>query len=305
MRLRVIILLMVVTLAFAGASADTIHLKNGRTIVADQVREKGNHLEYDIGEDTYAISKSSSTTSKPAACPRFFRQRQGRRSPAFTPADSLANEGDLVAKIVKEGKVDPDALAGPRSQRQPRTERNRRFHRRKIRIRTRQHRKGPKYFENALRFQPKNSTILIYYAALLVRTGSAAQALPYAQRAVQALTPDSPTPSPCSATRSSPRTTPKTPSPPGSVRWNCAPTPRSQQMLAKAQREEKVETDFAQHESSHFVLHYEGNQTSETLSRVRSWPLSKPITTICPPISAIRPATAFSSLFIPSRPSSM
>ena len=41
------------------------------------------------------------------------------------------------------------------------------------------------YFESALRFQPDNSTILIYYAALLVRTGNAAQALPYAQRAVR------------------------------------------------------------------------------------------------------------------------
>src|SRR5262249_25474866 len=34
--------------------------------------------------------------------------------------------------------------------------------------------------------------------------------------------------------------------------------------LAKAQREESAETDFAQRESSHFVLHYEGKQTSDT-----------------------------------------
>jgi hypothetical protein len=37
-----------------------------------------------------------------------------------------------------------------------------------------------------------------------------------------------------------------------------------QQYLDKAQREQNVETDFAQRESSHFVLHYEGKQTSET-----------------------------------------
>lgn len=56
MRLRIAILLC----ALAGASsADTIHLKNGRTIVADVVREKGERVEYDIGEDTYAIPKSS------------------------------------------------------------------------------------------------------------------------------------------------------------------------------------------------------------------------------------------------------
>ena len=45
---------------------------------------------------------------------------------------------------------------------------------------------------SALRFQPENSTVLIYYAALLVRTGNPSQALTYAQRAVNAapLSPD-------------------------------------------------------------------------------------------------------------------
>ena len=41
------------------------------------------------------------------------------------------------------------------------------------------------------------------------------------------------------------------------------PDPAVQQYLAKAQREQNVETDFAERESSHFVLHYEGKQTSE------------------------------------------
>src|SRR5262249_33427977 len=42
------------------------------------------------------------------------------------------------------------------------------------------------------------------------------------------------------------------------------PDPQIKQLLAKAQREESAETDFAQRESSHFVLHYEGKQTSDT-----------------------------------------
>jgi hypothetical protein len=36
-----------------------------------------------------------------------------------------------------------------------------------------------------------------------------------------------------------------------------------QNLLAKAQREQTVETDFSQGESIHFTLHYEGRQTSE------------------------------------------
>ena len=41
------------------------------------------------------------------------------------------------------------------------------------------------------------------------------------------------------------------------------PDAKVEQFLAKAQREQNVESDFAQGESSHFVLHYEGKQTSE------------------------------------------
>jgi len=48
-----------VLLAGLPAIADVIHLKNGRTIWADQVREKKDRVEYDLGEDTYAIPKSS------------------------------------------------------------------------------------------------------------------------------------------------------------------------------------------------------------------------------------------------------
>ena len=42
MRFRVIILFIGLTLACCTAVADIIHLKNGRTIVADHVRQNGN-----------------------------------------------------------------------------------------------------------------------------------------------------------------------------------------------------------------------------------------------------------------------
>jgi hypothetical protein len=57
---RVLIPILVLVTAVA-APADVIHLKNGRTIWADQVREDKdkNRVEYDVGEDTYAIPRSS------------------------------------------------------------------------------------------------------------------------------------------------------------------------------------------------------------------------------------------------------
>jgi len=41
------------------------------------------------------------------------------------------------------------------------------------------------------------------------------------------------------------------------------PDPTVRQLLAKAQREQNVESDFASGESTHFVVHYEGKQTSD------------------------------------------
>src|SRR6202034_4522829 len=119
MRLRVTILFIgqlasVWCLVGGEARADTIHLKNGHTIVADHVRENGTHYEYVIGDDSYAIPKTSvdhvETGGMPATAPSGATKTAGDL-PVFVPADSLTNQGDLPKTIVKDGKVDPDALA--------------------------------------------------------------------------------------------------------------------------------------------------------------------------------------------------
>jgi tetratricopeptide (TPR) repeat protein len=266
MRLRVIILFMGLALAFTSARADTIHLKNGRTIVADQVREKGNHREYDIGEDSYAIPKSSVDHVDAGGMPVHSSSGAAKVAnlPTFTPSDTLANEGDLVSKIVKEGKVDPDALSGLEGKGNAELSATANFIAGKFEFEHGNIAQARSYFESALRFQSENSTILIYYAALLVRTGNAAQALPYAQRAVRS-DPQSPDAYTMLgyAQFASDHTKDAVTSWKRSLELR--PDPAVQQFLAKAQREETVETDFAQHESSHFVLRYEGKQTSESL----------------------------------------
>ncbi len=270
MRLRVTFvfasqLASVCLLALTSASADTIHLKNGRTIVADQVREKGSHLEYDIGEDTYAIPLSTVDHVDAGGMPTHSSATAKVGDlPTFTPADSLANEGDLSARIVKEGKVDPDALSSLEGKGNAELSATADFIAGKFEFEHGNVAQARRYFESALRFQPENSTILIYYAALLVRTGSAAQALPFAQRAVNS-DPQSPDAYTMLgyAQFASDRTKDAVTSWKRSLQLRPDATVR--QFLAKAQREETVETDFAQHESSHFVLHYEGKQTSESL----------------------------------------
>ena len=271
MRLRVTILFIAQLaaawfLALPAAFADTIHLKNGRTIVADHVHENGGHYEYDIGDDSYAIPKSSVDHVDAGGIPSPAASATAKVGdlPAFTPADSLANEGDLVAKIIKEGKVNPDALAGLEGKGNAELSATADFIAGKFEFEHGNIAQARQYFESALRFQPDNCTILIYYAALLVRTGNAAQALPYAQRAAR-VAPNSPDAHTMLgyAQFASDHTKEAVASWKRSLELR--PDAAVQQFLAKAQREQTVESEFAQGESSHFVLHYEGKQTSEAL----------------------------------------
>jgi len=265
MRLRVIFLLLCLAPALARSHADTIHLKNGRTIVADHVRENGNRYEYEIGDDTYAIPKSSvdrvETGGLPASSAGGAKVAD---LPTFAPPDSLANEGDLVAKIIQEGRVNSDALSALERKGNAELSATADFIAGKFEFDRGNIKQAQQYFDNALRFQPDNSTILIYHAAVLVRTGNASQALSYAQRAVKAA-PDSPdaytmlgyAQFACDHTKEA------------IASWKHSlelrPDDRVQQYLAKAQREQTAESEFSQGESAHFVLHYEGQQTSEAL----------------------------------------
>jgi len=267
MRARVSIFIIWTAFAAIGAEADTIHLKNGRKILADQVRENGNHYQYEIGDDSYAIPKSlvdHVDAGGPPASVATAGIPKVADLPTFAPADSLANEGDLVGKIIKEGKVDPNALSTLDGKGNAELSATASFIAGKFEFEHGNINEARRYFEGALRFQPENSTILIYYAALLVRTGNAAQALPYTQRAVRAA-PNSPDAYTMLgyAQFASDRTKDAIASWKHSL--SLRPDATVQQFLAKAQREENTETDFAQRESTHFVLHYEGRQTSESL----------------------------------------
>ncbi|HUO13808.1 MAG TPA: peptidase MA family metallohydrolase [Verrucomicrobiae bacterium] len=262
--MRLSVTLVFSLLALSAASADTIHLKNGRTILADHVRENGNHYDYDVGDDSYAIPKSLVDHVDSGGMPGQSAAPSARIAdlPSPPPVSSLANEGAMFAQIIKEGRVDPDVLIT--LEKQGNTEQNAtaNFIAGKFEFDHGNIPQSRDYFENALRFQPNNSTILTYYAALLVRTGNATQALSYAQRAVQS--------DPNSADAytmlgyvqfASDHTKEAVASWQRSLALR--PDPAVQQFLAKAQREQSAESNFSEHESSHFVLHYEGKQTSE------------------------------------------
>jgi len=263
MRFRVTTCAILLVAVVHPGAADTIHLKNGRTILADHVREKGSRYEYEIGDDTYAIPKDAVERVDAGGMPALSSGPKNVQGlPAFVPVDSLAGEGDLPQSIVKDSKVDTDALAKLEGKGNSELSATADFIAGKFEFEHGNIAQAGRYFDSALRFQPENATVLIYYAALLVRTGNPSQALTYAQRAVSA-SPNSPDAYTVLgyAQQASDRTKDAVASWKHSLELR--PDPLVEQYLAKAQREQTAETDFAQRESGHFVLHYEGKQTSE------------------------------------------
>jgi hypothetical protein len=251
------------------ASAEVIHLKNGRTIWADHVRDTGTHIEYELGDNTYAIPKSlvdgiDASGVPPGFVPPEGNAKEAHDLPEFAPADNLKNDPALIGKIIPDGRVDPAALSAlEQAGNAPATAagyfiagKHEFDHGNVGNART--------DFEAALRYDSQNPTILNYYAALLVRTGNTTEALPYAERAVRAA-PDSPdaltvlgyVQFASDHTADAIRT------------WkhslDLRPDATVQKYLEKAQRDATAEADYTQHESSHFTLKYEGKQTSEAL----------------------------------------
>jgi hypothetical protein len=237
-------------------------------IRADQVRENKDHVEYDLGEDTYAIPKSSvERIDAGGAAPVHAGSGATANSPDINPpTPSFNHEGDVAAKVIRDGKVDADALAGIAQTCDSELAATAYFLAGKHESDHGNFPSAKRYYESALRFQPDNSTLLIYYAATLMRTGHAAEALSHAQHAAS-IAPDSP-----DAIAMLGFVQFASDHTPDAIRsWKKSLTLRPDatvsEYLARAERESNAESEFSQRESSHFNLHFEGKDTSEAFRR--------------------------------------
>ena len=256
-----------VLLTALPSPADVIRLKNGRTIWADQVRQNKDRIEYEVGDDTYAIPKSSVDRVDAGGMAPVRSGSVGYDVPDFHPAaPTFSHEADISEKVIHDGKVDTEALDQLERDGKPEVAATGYFLAGKHEIDSGNFPQAKHYFDAALRLEPNNSTLLTYYAACLLRTGHASEAVTYSERAVRA-DPDSPdalamlgfvhfasdhTADAISAWKKS---------------LKLRPDPAVAQYLAKAERESSAESDFSQRESSHFNLHFEGKQTSESFRR--------------------------------------
>ncbi len=274
-RVRIPVLILVLVMLAVGAArpatADVIHLKNGRTIWADQVRETKDHVEYDLGEDTYAIAKSSVDHIDAGGVAPVRGGAVGGSGnsgvPDITPpAPSFNHEADVAGKVIRDGKVDADGLASVAQSGNSELAATGYFLAGKQESDHGNFPQAKRYYESALRFQPDNSTLLIYYAATLMRTGQAAEALPYAQHAASV---DANSADAIAMLGFVQFASDHTPDAIRSWKKSLALRPDAtvSQYLARAERESSAESGFSQRESNHFNLHFEGKESSDTFRR--------------------------------------
>ncbi|HSS97596.1 MAG TPA: tetratricopeptide repeat protein, partial [Terriglobales bacterium] len=149
-----------------SAPAEVIHLKNGRTIWADHVREDGPRVEYDRGDDTYAIPKSSVERIEAGGVPPQYASAATPTKndiPAYTPPDNVRNEAEIASRVIKDGKIDTDVLSSIEQQGSARDSATAYFVAGKSEYDRGNFTKARSYFDSAVRLDGENPTILNFY----------------------------------------------------------------------------------------------------------------------------------------------
>ena len=248
-------------LAAVSAVADVIRLKNGDVIYADEARESGAGITYEVGDNTFTIPKSRVQSIEAGAVPAHVPNIADL--PTLTPESHVGNEEQLLEQIVRNNEVDRGALAEVESRGNASATAIAYYIAGRTEYQTGKYADSRRDLEAALRYAPENPAVVNFYAALLVRTGNSLDAISYAEKAVR-LAPDSAdalavlgyAQFAANRVRDAVQSWKKS--------LTLRPDATIQRALARAERETSAEERYSEHENGHFVLHYDGEQTSET-----------------------------------------
>lgn len=244
-------------------SADVIRLKNGNRIVADSARESNGRVEYTVGENTFAIPKSlvEGIDAGPVA---------NVPAPAVAAEDlpranrTLTVSGDVSRRVVHDGQIDVAALRAIEKEGDPERSAMANFEAARLEHLRHHPAEAAGYLQAALEFTPDQPELLESYATVLVEMDKISQARPVAEHAV--------------------RTDPRSSDALNLVAYVLYKTehsreaieawkkslalrddPRIAEILARVERETRTEAGFHRQESSHFVLRFEGSDSSQSL----------------------------------------
>jgi len=264
------ILLIALLLAASTAAADTIRLKNGRTIYADQTREVDGKIEYEVGDNTFAIPKSSveRIDSGGVAPPRSSSAGAAAEPemPAIVPSGTVKGAETMMSRIVKDGRVDLDALSAAERQGDPEIAAAANFVAGKFEQAHGNPDKARLYLQRALGLMPNNPVILMQFVVVLLEMHRFAEALPHAVQAVR-LAPNSADAHALLGYTyfASEKTKESIAEFKRSVELRADPS--IQALLDKAEREASAEARFGEQETGHFTIRYEGEQAPAALRR--------------------------------------
>jgi hypothetical protein len=250
----------------AAAGADTIVLKNGDRIYADSTQEHNGRIEYSIGDNTLTIPRSIvARIEKGAPIPAAA----SGPVPAVEPPvmrDVMTVPADLAARVIRNGAVDPAALKAIESEEVPMQSAAANAIAANFEEKRSNYSAAARYLQAALVFMPGHAVLLENYAAVLLRLGRTEEAVERARQATSV--------SPQSAdaflllgyayyrsdhSREAIAALRKS--------LELRPDDRTQELLARVERESRTEAGFRQQESGHFTLRYEGGQAPGVLRR--------------------------------------
>jgi len=281
--------------AAALASADTLYLKNGMYIVVTKATEKGGEIEYWVGSTKYTISKDLVAKIEPGNGPSTNTHSgtpMHRGAPAvqdLSRRDANASTGTashdklqlpapggpkqhepywdaLRTRIMQGDRVNDTKLAEIELDHDAHTTSNAYFLAGVTEMQGGDPGKASAYFENALRATPEQANLLEWHAIALSTQGRYAEAVYELERAT-AVEPDSAHLlqqlglAQYDADRTSEAVT----------AWKrameLAPDAYTDRLLHKAERELEVEERSRRRQSTHFILHYQGDATSAELQQ--------------------------------------
>jgi tetratricopeptide (TPR) repeat protein len=259
-RLSVILILLA---AVPLAQADVIVLKNGKRIVVDTAREQNGRVQYEVGDNSFAISMAlvdriEAGTGAPVG-------RSEAAPPQFTPNETIAVSADLSNKLIHDGKVDVEVLAALDRSSDQETAASGYFRAAKFEQDHGNPDKAVRYYGLALGHMPNSNIILDHYASALIQMGRGEEAVSLAERSTR-IAPNSGDGwmvlgfAYYAADRDEDAI----------EAWKKSeeirPDATVKKYLAKAQRDAQAQANFQQRDSGHFTLRYEGHRVPDALS---------------------------------------
>src|SRR5512146_376589 len=257
-RLPVIFFLL---LAAPLVHGDVMVLKSGKRIIVDTARQNNGRVEYEIGDNTFAISQNLGERIETGIGVPTTTHAE---TPSFAPSSTLPASGDLAPKLIHDGRVDADVLAEVDRSADSQTAAAAYFQAARFEQEHGNPDRAVRYYAMAQGYLPNYHTILDHYATLLIQMGKGEDAISLAEKSTRL--------APGSADGwmvlgyayyASDRNRDAIEAWKRSLQIR--PDATVQSYLEKAQRDQHAEADFEQRDSGHFSLRYEGHSIPVTL----------------------------------------